>query len=59
MRFGVDTVDGGALPIILATPVPNTSDRLMLLGDGAGVGGTERTFNEECAGGDGGRVDIE
>jgi len=59
IRFGVDTPDDDALPITLATPFPNASDRLIVLGDGNGVGGTERTFNDECAGGDGGRVDIE
>lgn len=30
-----------------------------MLGDGAGVGGSERTFREECVGGEGGRVEDE
>lgn len=59
MRFGVFVPDDGPLPNALATPFPSKSTKLTELGDGAGVGGTECTFREECAGGDGGRVDRE
>lgn len=59
MRFGVFVPDDGLLPNALATPFPNRSAKLTELGDGAGVGGTERTFSEEWAGGDGDRVDGE
>lgn len=59
IRLGVPAGDGVAVPIALATPFPNTSARLSVLGDGAGVGGTERIFSEEWTGGEGGRVESE
>lgn len=59
MRFGVFVPDDGRLPSALATPFPNRSAKLTELGDGTGVGGTERTLSEEWVGGDGGRVDRE
>jgi len=55
----VDTPEEALLPRTLTTPFPKTSERLTVLGDEAGVGGTERTFREECVGGEGGRVEDE
>lgn len=59
MRFGVFVPDDGRLPNAFAAPFPNRSTKLTELGDGTGVGGTERTLSEEWAGGDGDRVDRE
>lgn len=59
MRLGVDTPEGRSFPRTLATPFPNISERLPILGDERGVGGTEGTFKEECVGGEGGRVEDE
>lgn len=59
MRLGVDKPEGGLLPRTLATPFPNISERLPVLGDERGVEGTEGTFKEECVGGEGGRVEDE
>lgn len=58
IRFGVERPDEVALPKARATPTPNRSGMLSVVGEGTGVVDAER-FIEECLGGDGGRVEEE
>jgi len=58
--FGVEPPDPGLLPPkAIATPAPIISGILIVVGEGEGRGEEldEGCFNDECRGGDGGRVE--